>query len=524
MEHPERLGRYAVTGVLGEGAMGVVYQAYDPIIKRPLAIKTIRRALHDGDEAADSFAARFRNEAAAAGRLQHPGIVAVYEYGEDSGGAYIVMEYVDGTSLSKRIAARETFTAERTVDIVSQVLDALHHAHEQGVWHRDIKPGNLILTPQGRVKIADFGIARIESAGITQMTATIGTPGHMAPEQYTGDRIDRRVDVFATGVLLYQLLTGRQPFSGSHEAVMYQVLNQEPPPPSQVSPVPLAASYDGVVAQALAKRVDDRFATAAAFRRALLDAHAGAQDATRVVGRTAWRPPVGAFVAGAGSGGSGSSGAGAPVTTAPPAVSPISMAPTIASGSAQLAIWDPHLLHVVELALAVHVGPLARMLVQRAARQRRDLAGLQAFLLPEIGSEEGRLAFSQAMGRIAAAHPEGATQARRSSAASQPPGSRGGAPMPAPGTQTRFFGGSPAALGQAPGSNVDTSTSPNALTPALLEHAQKVLTRRIGPIARVIVKKAANEVDDRERFYARLLDNLDPGERAAVLEELRRAP
>jgi serine/threonine-protein kinase len=520
MQHPERLGRYAVTGVLGEGAMGVVYQAYDPVIKRPLAIKTIRGALHDGDDAVDSFAARFRNEAAAAGRLQHPGIVAVYEYGEDAGGAYIVMEYVDGTSVSKRVAARETFTPERAVDIVSQVLDALHHAHEQGVWHRDIKPGNLIVTAQGRVKIADFGIARIESAGITQMTATIGTPGHMAPEQYTGEHIDRRVDVFATGVLLYQLLTGRQPFSGSHEAVMYQVLNQEPAPPSQVAPS-LGGAYDGVVAQALAKRLDDRFASAAAFRRALLDAHASVNDATRVVGtgasRAAAAPPPGT-----GSGAFRGSGAGTPVMTAPaPGVSPVSMAPTLALGGSQLANWDPHLLHIVELALAVHVGPLARMLVQRAARQRRDLAGLQAFLLPEIGSEEGRLAFAQAVGRIAATHPDGATQGRRSSAGSHASTSRGAAPVPAPGTQTRFFGGSPAALGQTPGSTV--GTSPNALTPTVLEHAQKVLTRRIGPIARVIVKKAASEADDRERFYARLLENMDPTERAAVLEELRRA-
>ena len=521
MQHPERLGRYAVTGVLGEGAMGVVYQAYDPVIRRPLAIKTIRRALHDGDDAVDSFAARFRNEAAAAGRLQHPGIVAVYEYGEDADGAYIVMEYVDGTSLAKRISAREAFAPERAVDIVSQVLDALHHAHEQGVWHRDIKPANLILTPQGRVKIADFGIARIEAAGITQMTATIGTPGHMAPEQYTGEHIDRRVDVFATGVLLYHLLTGRQPFSGSHEAVMYQVLNQDPAPPSHVAPA-LGGAYDRVVAQALAKRIEDRFASAAAFRRALLEAHANAHDAPPVEAGGAGRLTPAPSPPGAGSGAVRSSGAGHPVAAAPPpSVSPVSMAPTLALGGSQLANWDPHLLHIVELALAVHVGPLARMLVQRAARQRRDLAGLQAFLLPEIASEEGRLAFSQAVARIAATHPDGATQGRRAAAGSQGSGSRGAAPMPAPGTQTRFFGGSPAALGQTPGPSV--GTSPSELTPTVLEHAQKVLTRRIGPIARVIVKNAASEADDRERFYARLLENMDPTERAVVLEELRRA-
>jgi serine/threonine-protein kinase len=528
MQHPERLGRYDVTGVLGEGAMGVVYQAFDPVIKRPLAIKTIRRALHDGDDAVDSFAARFRNEAAAAGRLQHPGIVAVYEYGEDpGGGAYIVMEFVDGISLSKRIAAREYFTPDRTVDVVAQVLDALHHAHEQGVWHRDIKPANLILTPQGRVKIADFGIARIESAGITQMTATIGTPGHMAPEQYTGEGIDRRVDVFATGVLLYQLLTGRQPFSGSHEAVMYQVLNQEPLAPSEVASPPLAPAYDPVLAQALAKRRDERFATAAAFRRALLDAHVAAQDMTRVLG-----PSAGRVVPAGGTAGFRHSGAApltpgfrhsgaAPLTPTPaPAVSPVAMAPTLALGSSQLASWDSKLLHAVEIALAVHVGPLARMLVQRAARQRRDLAGLQAFLLPEIATEDGRVAFMQAVARIAAAGMPVAAGTQTPPPPSS--GARGAAAGDGAGTQTRFFAGSPAALGQTPASSVDTTASPNALTPTILEHAQKVLTRRIGPIARVIVRKAASEADDRERFYARLLDNLEPAERAEVLEDLRR--
>jgi serine/threonine-protein kinase len=156
------------------------------------------------------------------------------------------------------------------------------------------------------------------------------------------------------------------------------------------------------------------------------------------------------------------------------------------------------------------------MLVQRAARQRRDLAGLQAFLLPEIATEEGRIAFMQVVAHIAATPPE---------VLRAPPGSsgaRGGAAAPPPGTHTRFFRGSPADLGQSPGLTPEHTLSPNALTPTVLEHAQKVLTRRIGPIARVIVKKAASEVEDRESLYARLIENMDPAERAAVLEELRR--
>jgi serine/threonine-protein kinase len=510
VSHPSRIGRYPVEGVLGEGAMGVVYKSHDPVIRRPLAIKTIHGRLDDGSDAADSFAARFRNEAAAAGRLQHPGIVAVYEYGEDANGAFIVMEYVEGTSLSRALSAKEVFTADRAVDIICQVLDALHHAHEQGVWHRDIKPGNLIVTPAERVKIADFGIARIESAGLTQATMTIGTPGYMAPEQYRGTIIDRRVDVFAAGVLLYQLLAGRAPFSGATEAVMYQVLHLDPEPPSQATGGRTALEYDAVVAQALAKNPDERFATAAAFRRALVDAHALARDATRLIAPRG-APPMPARAPAVTS--------PATMTAAAPAVAHGSMAPTIALGGPPLTGWDPTVLRAVELALATHVGPLARMLVQRAARQRRDIAGLQAFLAPEIATPEGREAFGQALERIAAGSVGPATALPASSA---PTLAAASSPAPGSGAGTRFHAG---ASTPAPTPTPQPAAATGgALPPDVVERAQRILTLRIGPIARILVRKAAAEAADRERFHALLLEHVEPAsERAALLEELRRA-
>ena len=518
MSHPERIGRYPVEGVLGEGAMGVVYKSHDPVIRRPLAIKTIHRQLDDGSDAADSFAARFRNEAAAAGRLQHPGIVAVYEYGEDANGAFIVMEYVEGTSLSRRLSAKEPFPPDRAVDILCQVLEALHHAHEQGVWHRDIKPGNLIVTPAERVKIADFGIARIESASLTQATMTIGTPGYMAPEQYKGTVIDRRVDIFAAGVLLYQLLAGRVPFSGATEAVMYQVLHLDPEPPSQASGGRVPPEYDAVVAQALAKNPGERFATAAAFRRALVDAHAFAQDATRLI---APRGVPQAFARAATGVAPATS-----QTAAAPGVTSGSVPPTLVLGGPPAASWDPAALRAVEVALATHVGPLARMLVQRAARQRRDIAGLQAFLLPEIATSEGREAFADAMERIAAGSfapgtPPPSSAPTLAAAPSASPGSAAG---------TRFHAGAaastPASALMPTPTPAPAATPPptGALPPDVVERAQRILTLRIGPIARILVRKAAAEAADRERFHALLLEHVEPAsERAALLDELRRA-
>ena len=203
MAHPEKLGKYQVTGVLGEGAMGVVYKGFDPGIGRAVALKTIRHSLA-GPEHTAALAARFRNEAQAAGRLSHPGIVAVYDFGDEADVAYIAMEFVEGSSLSRYIAANTRFGDDDVLSIMGQLLDALDHAHDNGVWHRDIKPANLLLTNAGRLKVADFGIARIESIALTMVTSIVGTPGYMAPEQFIGKGVDRRADLYAAGVLLYQ--------------------------------------------------------------------------------------------------------------------------------------------------------------------------------------------------------------------------------------------------------------------------------------------------------------------------------
>ena len=386
---PERLGKYRVTGVLGEGAMGVVYKGFDPGIERTVALKTMRRQLHDDDARGDSgWAERFRNEAQAAGRLMHPGIVAVYDYGEASTSegelAYIAMEFVEGESLEQRLAGPASFAPGEAAGLVSQLLDALGHAHALGVWHRDIKPANLLVTREGRLKIADFGIARIESVSLTRTGMMIGTPRYMAPEQLLGGEMDHRVDLYASGVLLYLLLTRRLPFDGPMESLMYRVVHEPPVLPGALPGHAAGARFDGVLARALAKRAADRYSDAAAFRQALLAAGAGTSAAVADVAvvhsdETIIVSPT-RYAVGGGSG----SGSTARAPSLPGGGTAASLAGASTAG------WSPALLSQVETALTAHLGPLAAVLVRRTARDCSDLPGLLARLAEQLPDEAAR--------------------------------------------------------------------------------------------------------------------------------------
>ncbi len=267
---PELNQKYEVRGTLGAGAMGTVYDAIDRIIERRVAIKVVKRPAENDPEAVEAHA-RFRREAQAAGRLSHPNIVGVYDYGENATDAWIVMELVEGGSLKNRLDKQERFTIPDIVRVMGEVCAGLHYSHQRGVVHRDIKPGNIMLTTDGQVKIADFGIARLENSSMTQVGTLIGTPSYMAPEQFRGEPVDLRADIWAAGVMLYQLLTGEKPFEGGFSAVMHKALHTEPPPPSQLS-VTTPRGFDAVIARALAKRPDDRFRSAAEFAEAIRDA------------------------------------------------------------------------------------------------------------------------------------------------------------------------------------------------------------------------------------------------------------
>lgn len=271
------LGKYPLLRLIGRGSMGTVYASKDPVTGAPLAVKVVHRELLQ--DSSDDFRAHLRAEGLAARALHHPGILQVFEYGEENDYAYLVMEHAQGTSLQEHFNRHVHFSRPRAVNLMGQLLEALQYAHDRGVWHRDIKPANLIVSGEDRLKVADFGIARLESAN-TQLTV-LGTPGYIAPESYQTDSVDQRVDVFAAGVVLYQLLTDTQPFSGTPDKIMSGVCYETPLAPSVAGHSSELRPFDPVVLTALAKQPADRFASAADFRTALLRAQESTHRAAR---------------------------------------------------------------------------------------------------------------------------------------------------------------------------------------------------------------------------------------------------
>jgi serine/threonine-protein kinase len=268
---PVKIGKYEIQEILGRGGMGAVFKGFDPVISRAVAIKTIAKASLDAGEL-QHLLARFRHEAQAVGRLGHPGIVQIFDYGEDEDLAYIVMELVHGKTLHQHLLQHASYDLREVGEIIGQLLDGLGHAHSAGVVHRDVKPSNIMINNDGRIKISDFGIAHTESSELTQHGDVLGTPHYMAPEQFLGLPIGIPADLYAVGVIAYDLLTGTRPFVGSTATIMQKVLNQRPADPSSLNPK-LSPLIDQVLQQALAKKPEERFQSArefaVAFRQAI---------------------------------------------------------------------------------------------------------------------------------------------------------------------------------------------------------------------------------------------------------------
>ncbi|MBI1943715.1 MAG: serine/threonine protein kinase, partial [Betaproteobacteria bacterium] len=262
----KRIGRYDIERVLGEGAMGVVYEGNDPRLHRRVAIKTILKSALDSDSASE-YSARFAREAQAVARLNHPNIVQVFDFAEEGDVAYIVMELVRGKELKQFFEAKERFELKEVVHIMGELCDALHFAHQAGIVHRDIKPANVMIDSEGRVKLTDFGVARVTDASRTvsertQAGAVVGTPAYMSPEQIQGETLDRRSDIFSAGVILYEFLAGEKPFTGSGAwTIAKKILQDNPAPPSTVNKS-LSPLFDAVVVKSLAKDVAQRYQTA----------------------------------------------------------------------------------------------------------------------------------------------------------------------------------------------------------------------------------------------------------------------
>ncbi|MGH7188231.1 MAG: serine/threonine-protein kinase [Acetobacteraceae bacterium] len=425
---PASFGRYRTLALLGRGAMGTVYRAHDPLIGRQVAIKVVHTERLDA-ATRQEYLARFGAEAQAAGRCNHPGIVAIYDLSAEGEQPFIVMELVEGASFRQVLGDPERRRAVNSLAVIGEVLEGLAFAHGQGVIHRDIKPANILLSKEGRAKIADFGIARLDEGATTGTGAMLGTPNYMAPEQIIGGVVDHRADLFAVGVILYEALTGGLPFAGRNlSETLLRLANNEP---ADLAPV-LAdhSTYAPIFARALAKRPADRFPSAGAFAQAL-----------RALG-----------------------------------TDEAGTATVVLPGAGRR--FDPAMLAEIEARLVRFVGPMARVLVRRAAEQAASREDLLAALAKELP------------------RPEDAAQFLREHAARIEP--RIGEPT----------GGTTTGLGRT-----GSRTAP--VTPELLAIAEAALTFTIGPIARVLVTEAAGAATSAADLTERLAQHLRRPEDAA---------
>jgi predicted Ser/Thr protein kinase len=368
----QSIGRYRVDGLLGAGAMGEVYRAYDPVIDRPVAIKVVRTELAAGS-GSEQWLQRFRREARAAGRRFHPNIVAILDFGEDDGMPFLAMEYVEGRSLDALLKTSGPLDPARSVGIITQVLSALGFAHQNGIVHRDIKPSNIMVLNNGEVKVADFGIARIDASEFTIVGDLLGTPAYMAPEQFAGAPVDRRTDLFAAGVILFEMLTSVKPFRGKSITEIISFMENRGPEDIRALNPAVPDSLKDVITKALAFDPTRRYDDAAEFSKAIAEAFPARFPQAAIP-----EPPVSAAI---------SAGAGAP---APPD-----------------ATWPPDLLREIERDLATFIGPVAAIALKRSIGQANDVTALYELLGQQVVNPRDRAEFLARGQRRTASGPAG---------------------------------------------------------------------------------------------------------------------
>ena len=350
---PRYIGKYRIDGLLGQGAMGLVYLGYDPDIEREVAIKTVHAHLIDETDR-DGWLARFAREAKAAGRCLHQNLVTIFDYLQKGGAPYIVMERVESRTLEDRMKTGPSLQLAEIRSVIIQLFSGLEAIHAAGIVHRDLKPANVMLTDDGTVKLTDFGVARIQAMEATG-AAMIGTPSYMAPEQFLGQPVDARADVFAAGAILYEMVTGEKPYRGANiPALMDKIRAGDTTPPSALAQG-LPPAMDGVILTAISPDLDQRFASIQAFRAALLHAF------------------------------------GAEVTIEDSQiqrVAPPSKAQQMPSET-MLRRMSPETMAKVEAQLVARMGPIGRVLMKRAASATSDVHRMLDMLLADVQQAEG---------------------------------------------------------------------------------------------------------------------------------------
>jgi eukaryotic-like serine/threonine-protein kinase len=459
MKTIKTIGRYRVEKLLGSGAMGEVYRAYDPVIDRLVAIKVLRPELIAGS-GSEHLLQRFRREARAAGRRFHPNIVAIWDFDDDDGMPFLAMEYVEGRSLDEVIRSSGPLVPSRSVAIITQVLSALGFAHKNGIVHRDIKPSNIMVLPNDEVKVADFGIARIDASDFTIVGDLLGTPAYMAPEQLSGAPVDHRTDLFAVGVILFEMLTGVKPFRGKSITEIISFMETRGPEDIRALNPAVPDSLKRVVTKSVAFEPAQRYPEAAEFSKAISEAVPALSRDQQLSGTPFSESPVAEVAA---------------IPTAPGS-------PTSAGG-ASLA---PELLREVERDLTTFIGPMASIAVKRAVRQTSDLLELYELLGRQVNSPGDRAEFlARGRQRVAA----GLGRSRPLSAAK---------------------------LGTAAGQKPDRSAAPARRANIVAIEAD--LTRYIGPIARILVKRELEKFETLEKFCLVLAAHIpDEGDRRTFL-------
>jgi serine/threonine-protein kinase len=443
MSIPRSIGRYQIQGLLGAGAMGEVYRAHDPSIDRAVAIKVLRPELITGS-GAEQLLARFRREARAAGRRFHPNIVAIWDFGEEDGIPFLVMELIEGKSLDEILKASGLLATDRSIRIMTQVLNALGFAHESGIIHRDVKPSNIMVLQQDQIKVADFGIARIDASDFTIVGDLLGTPAYMAPEQLSGGPVDHRTDLFATGVILFEMLTGVKPFRGKSITEIMSFMERRGPEDIRVLNPALPESLKPVIGKALAFDPGARYGAAGEFSAAL-------QEAVSIV------------------------------VTEKPRPAPLSVPP-----SPNEAALEPGLLREIERDLAGFLGPLASIAVKRALRQTSDVLDLYELLSKQLNDPRDRNQF------LATGRQRAAAQLDRLRAAA------------------------PTVSASPRQERVAQVVKPP--DPASIVAIEADLTRYIGPIARILVRKELEKFDSMAKFCLLLAAHIpDEKERRAFL-------